>query len=437
MGEASIKTSKDYWIEEFIEAQFPLIRCINGSKVPVDQYGWQHTPHDPTSLPQDYPGQCYGVVLPDNVLVIDVDMHKNKKDEVTDGKKAFSNLVNSLSIDKDIFQKTFSVATGGGGLHFYFKTPDLTANQYLRTKIAEFDGIQFLRKGHYVIGPGSIHPDSKKEYKVQKGSPSNLLNLPNPIWELLVREIDASVSGTDWQDDDYTKNLYIKKLTTMFKPAIEGENGEILTHITAKEGRDLGLSEEVTLELMLEHWNPRCEPPWEEEALAYKVASAYRSAKMPVGHKHPSAGFDKITQKLSDSEKFKQCYYKAKTIAEEKAGVKYHYVFKKGVVDEDGEPIKQGMKDMRVNVLNLFKSHTATCKEANPDDPKYKKKSCSFEECEGVRFTNPFHNMIRLNKFSNEIDFINPAPWHHENNIRKSWSDSDTSQFLVYLGTGS
>jgi hypothetical protein len=69
------------------------------------------------------------------------------------------------------------------------------------------------------------------------------------------------------------------------RPAIEGQGGDAWTVQTAAELHDLGISEPVALELMLEHWNPRCEPSWEPDDLAVKVGNGFRYAQNEPGCK--------------------------------------------------------------------------------------------------------------------------------------------------------
>ena len=61
-------------------------------------------------------------------------------------------------------------------------------------------------------------------------------------------------------------------------PAIEGEGGEFTTLKVAMTLRGCGISEDKTLELMLDHYNERCQPPWEiegKDGLAKKVGNAF------------------------------------------------------------------------------------------------------------------------------------------------------------------
>lgn len=83
-------------------------------------------------------------------------------------------------------------------------------------------------------------------------------------------------------------------------PAVEGSSGDQTTFATAARVREYGLSEAKCVELMMEHWNPRCEPPWDISELKIKVANAYRYAKNAQGILHPGSMFgvsDGITSK--------------------------------------------------------------------------------------------------------------------------------------------
>ena len=73
--------------------------------------------------------------------------------------------------------------------------------------------------------------------------------------------------------------------------AIQGEGGDITTFRTACRIKDLGCSEDQTLDLMLEHWNERCTPPWDLEELQAKVHNAFKHGSSPQGAAAPEAIF--------------------------------------------------------------------------------------------------------------------------------------------------
>lgn len=75
------------------------------------------------------------------------------------------------------------------------------------------------------------------------------------------------------------------------KIAIEGRGGDDCAYRTAAMCKSFGLSEETALELMWEHWNPRCVPPWsadEYDHLETKVRNGYSYNTSPPGNVTPA-----------------------------------------------------------------------------------------------------------------------------------------------------
>ena len=75
------------------------------------------------------------------------------------------------------------------------------------------------------------------------------------------------------------------------RPAIEGQGGDHCAYATAAYLKSLGISQELASELMWEHWNPRCEPPWGEDEhghLERKIENAYRYNTSPPGNLTPA-----------------------------------------------------------------------------------------------------------------------------------------------------
>jgi hypothetical protein len=76
------------------------------------------------------------------------------------------------------------------------------------------------------------------------------------------------------------------------EPAIENAGGDATTYLAAVRATDFGLSPGVCLDLMAEHYNPRCEPPWDLEDLSQKVDNAARYRKTPPGVANPVNEFE-------------------------------------------------------------------------------------------------------------------------------------------------
>jgi hypothetical protein len=77
--------------------------------------------------------------------------------------------------------------------------------------------------------------------------------------------------------------------------AVEGQNGDDTTYRVACRMRDFGISDDAALDLFLDEYNPRCEPPWSPEEAKVKVENAYRYATGSQGAASPAAMFEGVT----------------------------------------------------------------------------------------------------------------------------------------------
>jgi hypothetical protein len=59
-------------------------------------------------------------------------------------------------VGEDILPPTWVVHTGGGGRHYYYKTPYPLRGRKLK------DGVDLKGEGGYVVAPPSIHPNGQK-----------------------------------------------------------------------------------------------------------------------------------------------------------------------------------------------------------------------------------------------------------------------------------
>ncbi|PIS10377.1 MAG: hypothetical protein COT73_09685 [Bdellovibrio sp. CG10_big_fil_rev_8_21_14_0_10_47_8] len=86
-------------------------------------------------------------------------------------------------------------------------------------------------------------------------------------------------SGSNIESEHGSIVLFLKN----YLPAVEGNAGDLLTYqLCCRVVRDFGLSKNEALELLLEHWNPRCQPPWEVDALNEKLENALAYGNGPI-----------------------------------------------------------------------------------------------------------------------------------------------------------
>lgn len=79
----------------------------------------------------------------------------------------------------------------------------------------------------------------------------------------------------------------IEWLALEAKPAVEGQGGDHTMYATAAMMKSFGISEAMAFDLIWEHYNPRCRPPWGEDQLEHieaKIENSYRYNTSPPGN---------------------------------------------------------------------------------------------------------------------------------------------------------
>lgn len=202
------------------------------------------------------PGYNYGVAAGSGLLVLDLD----KKS----GGLEYEAKLEGMGVG-GWGDSTFTVRTPGGGLHLYFKGPDV-ANSV--GKIAP--GVDIRSEGGYVVGPGSVFsdPGGRKGYKGNYviEDPSSPLEVPQ---EIVLRagerrERDTLTVAVDEPCDIAAATRWLQCSAPV---SVEGQGGNDTAYRVATRLRELGCSPETSLEIMLEHWNDRCIPPWDVSEL--------------------------------------------------------------------------------------------------------------------------------------------------------------------------
>ena len=195
-----------------------------------------------------------------DMVVVDVDIKKGK-----DGYNQYMQLGGTWD--------TLVVQTTSGGWHLYFQGPD-SSNAGIAS------GVDIRSHNGYVVAPGSIIDNSP--YVVVNDR--SMTWVPPTVEKLLSSPYQRSNTTMETFDTPAAIEAAIGYLQTTHV-AVEGLRGDETTFITAARlVRELALSVPQAYQLMLEHWNPRCSPPWEPAELYAKVenAAAYGSAVQGV-----------------------------------------------------------------------------------------------------------------------------------------------------------
>ena len=215
-----------------------------------------------------WPNANIGVHCRDHI-VIDVDVKNDKP-----------GLASLKALDLDL--NTLTVRTPTGGLHVYFSGPNV------KNSVGALGPGLDIRSDHgYVLGPGSETDGGS--YKPNGNYP--VLPAPASLTARFAGRVPAPLAVVGPAASLDRAVAYLVDAAV----AVEGQGGDQQTFKTACVLKDFGLSEYAAWEAMVDHWNPRCQPPWDEEELETKIRNAYRYGELPAGvntPEHQFAGID-------------------------------------------------------------------------------------------------------------------------------------------------
>lgn len=181
---------------------------------------------------------------------------------------------------------TYRQRTPTGGLHVVYRGDARNS----ASRIAA--GIDVRGTGGYIVGAGSTIDGAA--YKAVDPSPI----VPAPKWivdqcEPPARDAAERAPATELDEPQAIARAkhYLEHEAPI---ASQGAGGDAATFAVAARVKDFGVSEPAALELLLDHWNETCAPPWGPEELAVKVENAYRYGREAPGAASPIADFEGV-----------------------------------------------------------------------------------------------------------------------------------------------
>lgn len=208
-----------------------------------------------------------------SLLVVDVDVKKGKQ-----GAEELQKL--------DLFEgipPTRIAKTPSGGQHLFY-----VVDEPLKTGVNVLgNGLDTRSGGGYVVAAGSV--TDVGAYSWENAAPL----APAPDWmkaQVGRPAVRNNTSVVVIEDTPAAIERARQYLLDTAPVAIKGAGGDATTYDVACAVRDFGVSELTCLEMMFEHWNPRCPPGWSWERLGQKVTNAYRYAKGTPGAKTATEG---------------------------------------------------------------------------------------------------------------------------------------------------
>ncbi|TXH10112.1 MAG: hypothetical protein E6R03_15805 [Hyphomicrobiaceae bacterium] len=241
-------------------------------------------------------GESYGVKTGSGLGVLDIDLKgRALEDVLTKVEEAFGPLPD-----------TFAVSTGGGGMHFYFRCDTPTKNMV--DILGPRSGVDFRGEGGMVVGPGSNHR-SGHSYTVALDSP--LASIPGPLLDIVRKTVLPKEERTPTQREALESGseqeaaavaFFVKRITEEMPPSIEGQGGDQALWQVAVQAASLCLAPELATALVCEHFNPRCQPPWDEKTIERKVNQAWEKSFVQTLDPDAVAFLDRRRQMAQDAD---------------------------------------------------------------------------------------------------------------------------------------
>lgn len=290
-------------IEKLVKKGFHVFPLICDGKKPVLFSFTEQSTTDMKEVKRLWEDPVMQVIQPYNIGIATSTFENNSALLVVDvdvKKKGYDTL-NSLELNGQVFPPTWSQRTPSGGLHLIYK---VKAPVSQGTDVLG-DGIDIRSRGGYIVGAGSSI--GGKSYTFDNGVP--LANAPEWIIEKCNEKVvDRRVKKTNKNIKTNSKAA-IKRVTEYLrraKPAIEGQGGDERTFKVCSRVKDLGVDEEVALTLLVEEWNPKCQPPWSVEALRDKVSNTFAYGQNEPGSDAPEAEFDSVGADSVEADAFEK-----------------------------------------------------------------------------------------------------------------------------------
>lgn len=285
--------SKGYRVFPLIPgAKAPLISTSDGGRgcwdgtTDVDQINawWDETPD-----------ANIGIHPPSEVTVIDID----RKDPDKDGLISISELMTEAGMIAGEEEPASRVDTPTGGQHWYFNVGDTGK---WGNRVGVLPGVDIRSEGGFLVAPGSVIDGT--EYEGTLPACAELPVITGPLTTLRgLKKEKAENASEAVVELDLDRNVAKAEMWLgLREPAVEGDGGDEHTYVTAVRLREMGLSADKTLELMLD-WNDRCEPPWDFDDLKEKVDNAYRYALEPAGAGAASSQRDALLASVTNEQR--------------------------------------------------------------------------------------------------------------------------------------
>ncbi len=273
--------------QDYVEKHFG-VRCLfpikSGAKFPpLIKDNLAQASSDPEQLrawENQWPGCNWGLAhKKSRVLVADVDTNPKKNKT---GQQTYDELELVYG-----WPETEMTTTPSGGFHKIYIGEHIMA-------LGENGIGKDIDSPNYTLIPGCTFDDGTSYV----GNDLEAVDCPQWIYDTIkaskIKKSALTNAGEIVVELDQPANVEtaIDYLKTDASPSIQGSGGDYALLKAAYYLKDLGISQGLGADLLNEYFNPRCEPPWDMEALVAKMVGAYTYANLSkVGGKTAEADF--------------------------------------------------------------------------------------------------------------------------------------------------
>lgn len=257
-----------------------IFPCAPGTKDPATSNGWKDATDDPAKIREWLnvnPDFNWAVACgPSGLFVFDVDPN---------GLDWWAKLLERDPVVKAAVDRAFQVRTPKGGLHVYFRGEGPSTASRIADGIDTRGG--FMRDGQMISGGYVILPGSKTRagpgrvdgaYTALPGG--EIQTLPDFMRAIIPERKKTDTLGLEKNPDaDQPRNVawaldLIKNYVATGRVSVEGHGGNNLAFQVAASILDKAISPGTCFDLLWEHWNPSCSPPWDDWELEQIVRNA-------------------------------------------------------------------------------------------------------------------------------------------------------------------
>ena len=248
-----------------------------GEKVPLTKHGVKDATTDPDII------RIWYKQWPNANIAIDVGRSRMMVYDMDPG-SSIKELNEAL--DGTLPKTALKSKTPRGGDHFFYQLQEKDVVPSSASKIAPH--IDVRSDNGYVLLPPSFTEDGAYTWVSEGEAPDRTDEMVRTSYT----GREKSVDHDKWIiDQDIPENIKLAILwledRDRCKLAIEGEGGDDMTYKTAAMMKSYGMSEAKSLELMWEHWNADCIPPWDYDELEIKVHNGHKHNTSQPGNMTP------------------------------------------------------------------------------------------------------------------------------------------------------